>query len=192
MLAVTGMGSNIVGELAKMLPEEDIVRMEPPLYSGFLDAERYLLCAGVIRPKTIREQGKAEIAETLNVNMVWPIQLMDRVLETNHTARICVIGSESGTYWSHDGAYACAKSAVHQYVRTKKLKSGQQLVALAPSCIEDTGMSQGRSDLETRRKQSPKGRLLTSVEVARAIYFLLYQDRGFITGTVIPMDGGRR
>lgn len=195
MLAVTGFGSSIITELAKMAPQEDIVRMQPPLYSGFSHADRYLLCAGLVRPKTIREQTEEEISAGLNVNLVWPVKLCERLLEENSRARICVIGSESGTYWSHDDIYAAGKAALHRYVETKKLQPGQQLVGIAPSTIGDSGMTRARADrknLKAREKNHPKGRFLKAVEVARLVHFLLYIDSGYITGTVIPMDGGRR
>ena len=194
MLAVTGFNSKIVQELLLMLPEEDVRHVKPP-YSGHMDAERYLLCAGVIHPKTIRQQTQTQIRTTMNVNLLWPMQFCERILEHNDHARICVLGSESGYSWSYDGVYAASKAALHQYVETKKLKPDQQLVCLAPSIIADTGMTQSRTDIKNlaaREKKHPKGRFLKAAEVARAIYFLLYQDRGYITGTVVRMNGGGR
>ncbi len=192
MLAVTGRGSNIVTELLELLPEEEVVH-RTTCGSPSRDAERHLLCAGVIRPKTLREQTAEEITETLNVNCIWPISMMDRILDANDGARICVIGSESGFTWSHDGAYAASKAALHRYVETKKLQPNQQLICIAPSIISDTGMTQARDDtenLERRKKGHPKGRFLKAVEVARLVKFLLYDDLGYITGQVIRMNGG--
>jgi NAD(P)-dependent dehydrogenase (short-subunit alcohol dehydrogenase family) len=193
MLAVTGYRSKIVDELRPLLPEgEEVVRMADYIPE---DAERYLLCAGVIRPKTLREQTKAEIAETLDVNLITPIRLCDAILEHNPKARICVIGSESGYSWSYDGVYASAKAALHRYVETKKLEPHQQLVCVAPSIINDTGMTLARQDVENlkaREMAHPKGRLLSPLEVAKVIHFLLYQDLGYITGTVIRVNGGGR
>jgi NAD(P)-dependent dehydrogenase (short-subunit alcohol dehydrogenase family) len=193
MLAVTGYRSKIVDELRTLLPEgEEVVRMADYIPE---DAERYLLCAGVIRPKTLREQTKAEIAETLDVNLITPIRLCDSILERNPKARICVIGSESGYSWSYDGVYASAKAALHRYVETKKLEPHQQLVCVAPSIINDTGMTLARQDVENlkaREMAHPKGRLLSPLEVAKVIHFLLYQDLGYLTGTVVRLNGGGR
>lgn len=190
MLAVTGFGSQIVTELHALLPEdEQVIRIEgkPPV------AERYLLCAGIIRAKTLREQTEAEIAESLNVNLIRPMRLCDEILERDHKARICVVGSESGFAWSHDGVYAASKAALHRYVETKQLLPNQQLVCIAPSIIEDCGMTTRRDDKERlagRERLHPKRRFLKAVEVARLIYFLLYVDLGYTTGTVIRMHGG--
>jgi NAD(P)-dependent dehydrogenase (short-subunit alcohol dehydrogenase family) len=206
MLAVTGYNSRIVQELIPLLPEWD----KPPHISSvvygekffracaagernFSECDRYVLCAGVIRPKTLSKQTAGEIVETMTVNCIRPMQLCDAILESNDTARICVIGSESGFVWSYDGAYAAAKAALHRYVETKKLRPHQQLVAIAPSIIEDCGMTMAREDaenLERRKAEHPKRRFLRASEVARLIHFLLYQDEGYLSGTVIRMNGG--
>ena len=191
MLAVTGIRSRIVEELRKLLPaDEEVVRIEglnPPL------CERYLLCAGLLRPKQLLDQKPEESAEGLRVNLTVPLLLCDHVLEWNPNARICVMGSEAGDNWSYDGAYAAAKAALHKYVETKKLKPNQQLICVAPSIIEDTGMTQRRTDtdnLEQRRLANPKQRFLKAAEVAKMVYHLLYVDEGYTTGTVVRMNGG--
>lgn len=192
MLAVTGYRSKIVEELRKLLPfEEEIV-------SATFDhqqstAQRFLLCAGLLRPMRLKEQSEQEISESLAVNLIRPMQLCDEILAANDKARVCVVGSESAFTWSYDGTYAAAKCALHGYVQTKKLKPDQQLVCIAPSIVEDCAMTLRRQDaenLERRRRESPKQRFLKAVEVARMIHFLLYVDEGYTTGTVIRMNGG--
>lgn len=192
-LAVTGRDSTIVQRLALLLDnaEDAIVEMKDnevvPIVS------RYLLCAGVIRPKQLKNQSNDEIEETLAVNLIRPMFLCDAIFEMNDHARVCVIGSESGYTWSFDGAYAAAKSALHRYVETKKLLPTQQLICIAPSIIEDSGMTRARTDyenLERRRQSHPKKRFLTAVEVARLVHFVLYQDEGYLSGQVIRMNGG--
>lgn len=190
MLAVTGYRSKIVEELRALLPPgEEVVRIS----NGVVDAGRYLLCAGLLRPMTLGAQSLNEIAEAIKVNLIEPMQLCDLLLAHNDRARICVIGSESGFAWSHDGTYAAAKAALHRYVETKKIGQHQQLVCVAPSIIEDCGMTLRREDvdnLKRRMDEHPRRRFLAAVEVARMVHFLLYVDEGYTTGTVIRMNGG--
>jgi NAD(P)-dependent dehydrogenase (short-subunit alcohol dehydrogenase family) len=184
MLVVTGMGSTIVQELQELLPDEQIVRVDANAI--FVpQSDRYLLCAGVIRPKMLSVQTEEEVAETLNVNFVWPAQMCELILSENMTARICVIGSESGYSGSFDMAYAGAKAAMHMFIETSKLQPRQQLVGIAPSIIEDSGMTNRRQDvdnLSTRRKEHPKGRFLEAMEVAKLVKHVLYEDRGYLSG----------
>jgi len=193
MLAVTGFHSKIVDELRKLLPGgEEIVPFDR-LIDPKVWCDRYLFCAGVLRPKRLEEQSLDERDESWHVNLIRPMLLCDEILARNSRARIVVMGSESGFSWSFDGTYAAAKAALHRYVETKKLKPDQQLVCVAPSIIEDCGMTMRREDtenLERRRKAHPKQRFLKAVEIAKLIHFLLYVDQGYISNTVIRVNGG--
>jgi NAD(P)-dependent dehydrogenase (short-subunit alcohol dehydrogenase family) len=181
---------NLVWILDKRDDVAIIARAEPVP----LRAERYLFCQGLLRPERIGDQSEEEIAESFLVNAAQIIRECDTIFAENENARVCVIGSESGFSWSHDGSYAAAKAALHQYVETKKLtKPGQQLICIAPGMIGDAGMTARRKDQENvnlRCASHPKGRLLTSVEVARMIYHSLYVDEGYLSGIVIRMNGG--
>jgi NAD(P)-dependent dehydrogenase (short-subunit alcohol dehydrogenase family) len=192
MLAVTGYRSKIISELRALLPDgEEVVRIPDAGPSPI--AERYVLCAGLLRPKTLNEQSLSEIGESLHVNLIRPLEICEDVLTRNDRARIVVLGSESGCAWSFDGVYASAKAALHKYVETKKLSRNQQLVCVAPSIIDDCAMTLERSDLDNlsrRRSEHPKGRFLTAAEVARLIHFCLYVDEGYLSGQVIRMNGG--
>lgn len=192
-LAVTGLRSRITEQLIGLLPDgETIIRIRPE-GEYVPQADRFLLCAGLLRPKPITVQTPEEIAEGFRVNCAEPIKLCEAILQRNENARICVMGSESGFTWSFDGAYAAAKVALHRYVETRKLLPTQQLICVAPSIIEDTAMTMARTDtenLERRRIGHPKKRFLKSAEVARLIHFLLYVDEGYISGQVIRMNGG--
>lgn len=192
MLAVTGLRSRIIEELRTLLPEgEEVVRCGPK--NEFIYADRYVLCAGLLRPLPLEWQSNEQMLEGVWVNLLTPMALCESVLGMNDNARICVIGSESGFTWSYDGVYAASKAALHKYVETKRLKPNQQLVCVAPSIIGDAKMTLDRKDtdnLERRRLANPKQRFLTSLEVARMIHFLLYVDDGYTTGTVIRMNGG--
>ena len=193
MLAVTGYRSKIVSELRQLLSvDEEVVRIGDVVPMS-LSATRFLLCAGLLRPKRMLGQTKEEIAESLHVNLLWPLELCEFILASNDHARICIIGSESGFTWSHDGVYAASKAALHRYVETKKLGPHQQLVCIAPSIIEDACMTLVRKDkdnLEKRRENHPKKRFLKAAEVAKLVHYLLYIDEGYLSGTVIRMNGG--
>ena len=191
-LAVTGFNTSIVQGLAKLLgPDDDVVRIESRTEIPTVD--RYLFAAGYLLGKNLWVQSDDQVAEAFRVNAAAPIAMCDWIFKHNPKARICVIGSESGFAWGFDGAYAGAKAALHCYVETKPLKPQQQLVCIAPGIIEDSGMTQRRTDhenLDKRRKEHPKHRFLNSMEVARLAYFVLYVDQGYLSNVVIRMNGG--
>ncbi len=201
MLVVSGADSQIIKELLQLAPDNDIrpVRLRGAGFSAHtmghvpLDADRYVLASGVQHPRLAVEQSESEIQNSLTTNLVSIVMVCENVLGVNERARICVVGSISGYCGSYDGIYALSKAALHRYVETKRLDyPDQQLVAVAPDIIEDAGMTLRREDadvLEKRRTQHPKKRFLRAEEIARLIKFLLWDDQGYISNTVVKMTG---
>lgn len=199
MLYVTGKNTTIVKAVEELVP--DYVTRLNLNASAFYpvaipsDCDRLVLAAGMLHQKTIKDQSESEIRESLAVNLISAMQICEAALYALPRVRICVIGSESGFSGSFDKTYAVAKAGLHSYVENRALKPHQQLVAVAPSIIVDSGMTARREDrnsLFRRAQDHPKKRLLAAVEVARLVHFLLYVDEGYITNTVIRMNGGQR
>lgn len=194
MIAIRGMGSNIAKAFVNVVfrsgtPLEIKRNSVPPF-----NVDQYLICQGILYGKRRVDMTTEEVSETYKVNYIQPACMCDSILGHNPTARICVIGSESGISGSYDECYADSKRLIHHYVETKHTEPAQQLICVAPSIIEDAGMTLRRNDtenLDKLRDRHPKGRFLTSIEVAKMIYFLLFEDLGYTTGVVIRMHGGK-
>ena len=196
MIAIRGAGSTIVQQLLPLLPEGEESKAISRFADMPTDCERYLFCAGVLRAKKAQDQSPDEMTEGFHVNLWQVVTDCERILAGNAKARICIIGSESGFSGSFDGVYAVAKGEIHRYVEKTRLKSPhQQLICIAPSIISDTGMTSRRDDksnLLERRALHPKQRFLKALEVARLVHYVLYVDLGYLSGTVIRMNGGGR
>lgn len=157
--------------------------------------DRYLLAMGHLAPLRLREQSAVTVEVALAINLISPMRIIDRALERNPEARICVIGSESGLRGSFNEVYGAAKAGLHHYIETRPVGPDQQLVGIAPSMIEDSGMTTRRADqvnVDARREAHPKGRLLTAREVAALAFHLLFSEGTFATNVVIPMLGRPR
>ena len=191
MIYVRGAGSAIAQALNELHPICPVHRGE-----RMPDAERYLFCTGLIHQKRASHQTDDEIRDTFDVNFISVIRECERLIDNNPAARICVVGSESGFKGSFDAVYAAAKTGLHSYVETKRLKyPDQQLVCVAPTCVLNTGMNLQRNAdgvvaLERRCQLHPKKRWLQPVEVASMIHYLLCVDEGYTTGVVVRMSGG--
>jgi len=208
MIVVTGYTSKIAQEFMAMCAIAPGERSDGGVESGWhdgyfcrvpdddfpLDAERYLFCQGLLRPKRMQDQTEEERAEGFEVNLDSIVRACDAVLATNATARICIIGSESAYKGSFDDVYAICKMLIHSYVERKKLAPGQQIVAISPGIIEDAGMTTRRTDQDTlnfRRAMHPMGRFLQSREVAELAHHLLFHQP-YIRNTVIRVHGGQK
>jgi NAD(P)-dependent dehydrogenase (short-subunit alcohol dehydrogenase family) len=94
-------------------------------------------------------------------------------------------------------AYTAAKSAVEGMTRAMAVELsplGIRVNCIAPGFIT-TNMSSNALDSDPERKQkvlsrTPMGKLGLPQDVANTAYFLVSNDSGYITGTVMCVDGG--
>lgn len=88
--------------------------------------------------------------------------------------------------------YAAAKGAIHAATRSLALELGSRGVtvnAVAPGIIE-TAMSQGVFDAAAIGRMVPLQRAGKPGEVAGLVAFLASDNAGYITGQVVPINGG--
>jgi NAD(P)-dependent dehydrogenase (short-subunit alcohol dehydrogenase family) len=94
-------------------------------------------------------------------------------------------------------AYTASKSAIEGMTRALAVElspGGIRVNCIAPGFIK-TRMSAAALDMDPERKtrvllRTPMGRLGRVEEVANAAYFLVSEEASYITGAVLPVDGG--
>lgn len=141
----------------------------------------------------------------LDTNLLAPIRLTARAVPALEAARGTVVnissaGSLGSRSWPGNGVYGAAKVALDFLTRTWAVELaplGIRVVALAPG-VTDTGFGPraGMTDeqyqglLRQMAAQAPAGRVGTPEEVAWWITQLVRPDAGYVTGTVLAVDGG--
>ena len=110
-----------------------------------------------------------------------------------------------GSIWGERGAagvlaYCATKGAVHQITRAMALDHADQGIrinAVAPGEVETPMISTGRTttpsaaDLQALADATiPIKRLAQPEEIARVVRFLASDEASYLTGAIIPVDGG--
>ena len=141
------------------------------------------------------DQDRAEAAMQVNF---WSLTRIAKTLMRGmiraRSGRIVAIGSVAALRGNTgNAAYAATKGALISYCRTLAIESAKRGVTvnvIAPGFI-DTAMLEGyaayRASME---KQIPAGRFARPEEVAALASFLMGESAAYITGAVLPVDGG--
>jgi NAD(P)-dependent dehydrogenase (short-subunit alcohol dehydrogenase family) len=137
----------------------------------------------------------------LNAAFFLSKKLIPTMLKGNGPAMV-FIGSVCGLVaWEGDVAYNVAKAGLHHLARciaSDYAGRGLRANVIAPGVIDTpltrkyaSGMPGGEAEgLKTLAAMHPIGRYAEPEEIAHAAAFLASDKASFITGTVLPIDGG--
>ncbi len=143
----------------------------------------------------VMAQDKAEAAMQVNF---WAFAQLVKSVTRNmiraRAGRIAVIGSVTALQANTgNAAYAASKAALLGYCRTLAIETAKRGVTvnyIAPGFIGTDMMSSYEAYRATMEKQIPAGRFATPDEVAGLAAFLMTPPAAYITGAVLPIDGG--
>jgi 3-oxoacyl-[acyl-carrier protein] reductase len=154
--------------------------------------------AGITRDTLIMRMSDEDFEEVINTNLVGVFRVVKRCIRSmirGKFGRVILISSVVGLYGSAGQVnYAASKSALVGFARslTREL-GGRGITAnvVAPGFI-DTDMTR---ELSEEQKTSylaaiPAGRFAEPGEVAGVVSWLASDAAGYISGAVIPVDGG--
>lgn len=154
--------------------------------------------AGIARQELFLDMTPQGLAEMWQINVAAPMLLTQSLLPGMLERRAgCVINVSS--IWGREGAscevaYSAAKAALIGFTQALSKEVGLMGVrvnAVAPGVIE-TDMCAHLTDEDRRElaEQTALGRLGSAADAAGAILLLASPHAAYITGTVLPVDGG--
>jgi 3-oxoacyl-[acyl-carrier protein] reductase len=140
----------------------------------------------------------SDMENIINTNLMGSLRVARRSVKSmikNRKGRIIFIGSVVGLLGSPGQmVYASTKAGLIGAARSLAREVGSRGVTVnvvAPGYV-DTDMT---NDLDDARKDmitssTPLGRTASASEIAGVVRFLASEDASYITGAVIPVDGG--
>ena len=195
-LVETGVGEPLVADIA----DADGIAAHIKERYGQLDV--LVNNAAIVRGGPLGEVTTQDMHDLLATNLVAPVMLTQALLPLMGEGAVVVnvstaIGQRG---WPGNSVYPAAKAALESLTRSWAVElapRGIRVVAVAPGAIATPiAANQGWSPektAEVRKWQiahTPLGRVGEADEVAWAIAGLAAGEAGFITGVVLPVDGG--
>ena len=154
-------------------------------------------CAGVIRRGA--EHDPAAFADVIDINLTGTMRVCAAARPGLAARRGCIVNTASMLSFFGGGlvpAYSASKGGVAQLTKSLAITyapDGIRVNAVAPGWIA-TPLTQALQDDPERSRpilaRTPMGRWGTPADVAGPVLFLASPAAQFVTGVILPVDGG--
>jgi len=154
--------------------------------------------AGITRDKLLLMMSDDDFAAVLDTNLAGSYRVAKRAARTMIRARkgrMIFISSVVGLLGSAGQAnYAASKAGLVGFARSVARELGSRSITanvVAPGFVAtDMTAALPEERQQAILSQVPLGRYATADEIAAVVRFLASEDAAYITGAVIPVDGG--
>lgn len=195
----TNIGKNVLGIKCDVSSEENVKSLVEETVSKFGHIDYLVANTGIGGgPNKAHEVSLEEWNKVVAVNQTG-IFLANKyvIAEMLKNGGGCIVNTSSmyglvGTTMIF--AYSATKGAINQMTRSLALTYARDNIrvnAVAPGYVDTPILSQVLNDMkQAMASQMPIGRLGKDNENANLIIYLLSENASFITGVVVPIDGG--
>jgi NAD(P)-dependent dehydrogenase (short-subunit alcohol dehydrogenase family) len=167
------------------------------LVGRFASLDVLVNCAGVIRRGT--EHDPAVFADVIDINLNGTLRTCAAARSRLAARRGCIVNTASMLSFFGGGlvpAYSASKGGIAQLTKSLAIAyadDGIRVNAIAPGWIA-TPLTQALQDDAARSapilSRTPMKRWGQPADVAGPVLFLASADAAFITGAILPVDGG--
>lgn len=159
------------------------------------------LNAGIVKTLPIKFINNDELSKILDVNMIGPVLLVQRLLKKKMVNRGCSIvftSSIGGVFTSKVGntMYGISKGGLNAFMKGLALElapRGIRSNSVNPGFVDTNILAAGvitEEDLKKNLLTYPMGRFGKPEDIAHAIIYLLSDASSWVTGHTLVIDGG--
>jgi 3-oxoacyl-[acyl-carrier protein] reductase len=154
--------------------------------------------AGVTKDTLLAIMSEDDFSSVVDTNLTGAFRVSKRAVKGMMRARkgrIILVSSVVGMLGSGGQSnYAASKAGMVGFARSLARELGSRNITanvVAPGFVEtDMTAALGEDRHAEIKKHIPLGRIATAGEIAKVVRFLASDDAAYITGAVIPVDGG--
>jgi 3-oxoacyl-[acyl-carrier protein] reductase len=187
-------GADLLGVRCDVTSAEDVARAFAEVEAAHGKVEVLVANAGITRDQLLLRMSEEEFTSVLETNLVGSFPAAKGMLRLRR-GRLIFISSVVGQTGSPGQAnYAASKAAMVGFARSLAHELGSRAITsnvVAPGFVA-TDMTAVLDEEQQARIVSrvPLGRQATADEIAGVVTFLASDAASYITGAVIPVDGG--
>ena len=198
--AAAEIGANVIVVPGDVTQEGDVDRLVQAALGVNGNIDVLVNNAGIFSGGPLHEMESAQWDQILDINLRGVFLLTQKVLKhmvKRKSGNIIHISSILGMVaFSETAAYNASKGALNQLSRTIAVEYGPLGVrsnAICPGMIETDMTEELRQNTEMMKeliKAYPLGHFGKPDDIAQACLFLASEESSFVTGAVLPVDGG--
>lgn len=196
--AIRETGAEATAHVCNVALTEEVDRTAKEILDQYKTVDILVNNAGITRDMLLRRLTDQDWDDVMAINLRGPF-LMTRafceVMRRAKKGRIINISSVSGLQGNPGQAnYSASKAGLIAFTRTVSLELANRNItvnAVAPGFIE-TDMTAGLSEIvkQVAKDKTPLARFGKTEDIANAVLYLASDYASFITGQVLPIDGG--
>ena len=193
------LGSNCIGIKCDVSNEENVVRCVDVVSNKFGHIDYLVANAGIGgSPAKAHEVSLDEWNKVVSVNQTGIFLINKYVIKEMLKNKKGAIVNTSSMYGlvgtTASFTYSATKGAINQMTRSLALtyaRDNIRINAIAPGYVDTPILSEVPLEMKNMMaNQLPIGRLGKDTEIANLICYLLSDSASFMTGAIVPIDGG--